>query len=116
MRIDNIISAATDQLLWPVLRRILVALAFGVLAAIAVYHLTIAGTIALAGEFGDLNARLIIGGIYAASALISLIVLWVMRGRPAKLADTPALQHMREMHLVMLVEAAMLGYTLARKG
>jgi type VI protein secretion system component VasK len=116
MRIDNILTAATDQLLWPLLRRALLVLAFAILAMIAVYHLTIAGNIALAHRFGDLNARLIIGAIYAALALLSLIVLWAMRGKPAKLADTPALQRVRETHLVMLVEAAMLGYTLARKG
>jgi hypothetical protein len=116
MRMDNIITAVTDHLLWPVLRRLLVALAFAILALIAVYHLTIAGNIALANEFGDLKARLIIGGIYAALAAISLIVLWAMGGKPAKLADTPALHRVRETHLVMLVEAAMLGYTLARKG
>jgi type VI protein secretion system component VasK len=116
MRMDNIITTATDQLLWPVLRRVLVALAFAILAVIAVYHLTIAGNIALEHSFGDLNARLIIGGTYAALALISLIVLWAMRGKPAKLADSPALKHVRETHLVMLVEAAMLGYTLGRKG
>ena len=116
MRMDNIIRAATDQLLWPVLRRVLVAIAFAVLALTAVYHLTVAGNLALAGTFGDLNARLIIAGIYAALALISLIVLWAMRGNPAKLAETPALKHVRETHLVMLVEAAMLGYTLGRKG
>jgi len=118
MRLDSIISAATDRLLWPLLRRALVALAFAILALIAIYHLTIAGTIALAGEFGDLNARLIIGGIYAVLALVSLMVLWAMRGKPATRA--PTLQSPREKQhekqIAMLIEAAMAGYDVARKG
>lgn len=120
MRMDNIISAATDQLLWPVLRRVLVILAFAFLALIAVYHLTIAGNIALAHRFGDLNARLIIGGIYAVLALASLIVLWAMRGKPTKSTRAATLQNPREKQhekqLVMLIEAAMAGYDVARKG
>lgn len=38
-----------------------------------------------------------------------------MRGRPARTANPGALANQREMQLVMLVEAVMLGYTLARK-
>jgi len=120
MRLDSIISAATDRLLWPLLRRALVALAFAILALIAIYHLTIAGTIALAGEFGDLNARLIVGGIYAVLALVSLIALWAMGGKPAKSTRAPTLQNPREKQhekqLAMLIEAAMAGYDVARKG
>jgi len=38
-----------------------------------------------------------------------------MRNRPARAAMPAALAGQREMQLVMLVEAVMLGYTLARK-
>jgi type VI protein secretion system component VasK len=111
MQFGSIIS----HLVRPLLRRALIALALGIFALIAVYHFTSAGNIALAGEYGDLNARLIIGGIYAALALILLIVLWVMRSKPARSAGAPTLQKPREMQLVMLMEAVMLGYALARK-
>jgi hypothetical protein len=84
-------------------------------AVVALYHFTIAGTIALQGQYGDLNARLIVGGIYALLSIISLSVAYAMRPKPANSAATPALSNPREMQLVMLVEAVMLGYALARK-
>jgi len=115
MRLDSIIANATDHLIWPLLRRAFIALAFVILVIVAVYHLTVAGNIALAGQYGDLDARLIIGGVYAGLALISLAIFWAMRGKPIKFDSTPALTNPRDMQLVMLVEAVMLGYALARK-
>jgi type VI protein secretion system component VasK len=115
MRLENIIATATDYLIGRLLRRALVVVVMGVCAMIALYHFTIAGNIALAGQFGDLNARLIIGAVYAAMALISLVIFWAMRSKPAGSA-TPVLSKPAEIQLVMLVEAVMLGYTLARKG
>ena len=114
MRLDNIIAVATDHLVGRVLRRALVAAVIGICAVIALYHFTIAGDIALAGRFGDFDARLIIGGIYAMVALISFVILWAMRSNSALPAS--ALRNPREVQLVMLVEAVMLGYALARKG
>lgn len=115
MNFNNLIAAATDRLLGRMLRRALVVVVLGVCTIIALYHFTIAGNIALTGQFGDLNARLIIGAVYAAISLISLVILWVMRSKSAG-AATPVLGKPAEMQLVMLVEAVMLGYALARKG
>jgi type VI protein secretion system component VasK len=116
MRLENIIAAATNHLVGRLLRRALIVVMIGICAIIAFYHFTIAGNIALAGQFGDLDARLIIGGLYAAAALISFAILWAMRGKSARPAGAPALSNPREVQLVMLVEAVMLGYALARKG
>ena len=116
MRLDNLIAVATDHLVGRVLRRALVAAVIGICAVIALYHFTIAGDIALADRFGDFDARLIIGGIYAAVALISFVILWAMRRNSALPASASALSNPREVQLVMLVEAVMLGYALARKG
>jgi type VI protein secretion system component VasK len=116
MRLDSIISTAIDHVVWPMLRRLLVALAVGLFALIAIYHFTVAGNIALAGEYGDVNARLIIGGIYAALALTCLAILWALRGGSTKPARAPSLQNPHEKQLAMLIEAATLGYTRARKG
>jgi type VI protein secretion system component VasK len=115
MNFNNLIAAATTRLLGRMLRRALVVAVMGVCAMIALYHFTIAGNIALAGQFGDLNARLIIGAAYTAIALISFVILWAMRSKPAGPA-TPVLSKPAETQLVMLVEAAMLGYAMARKG
>ena len=83
MNLNNLVAAAADRLLGRILRRALVVVAMGVCTIIAVYHFTIAGNIALTGQFGDLNARLIIGAVYAAMALISLVILWAMRSKSA---------------------------------
>ena len=94
MNVNNLIATATDRLLGRMLRRALVVVVMGICAFIALYHFTIAGHIALTGQFGDLNARLIIGAVYAAMALISLVILWAMRSKPAG-ATTPALEQAR---------------------
>ena len=114
MRLDNIIAVAADHLIGRLLRRALVAVVFGICAIVALYHFTIAGNIALTSQFGDLNARLIIGGIYAGLALISLAILWAMRGKPTGVA-APALSKPSDLQLIMLAEAVVLGYALARK-
>jgi len=115
MRLDHLIAVAAEHMVGRLLRRALIAVIMAACAIVALYHFTIAGTIALAGQYGDLYARLIVGGIYVLLSIISLSVLWATRARPATSAGTPALNNPREMQLVMLVEAVMLGYTLARK-
>ncbi len=115
MRLDHLIATAADHLVGRLVRRALIALVMVACAIVALYQFTNAGNIALSGHYGDLNARLIIGGIYAALALISLVILWAMRSNGTKPSATPVRSNTREMQLVMLVEAVMLGYTLARK-
>ena len=79
----------------------------------AIYYFTVAGTVALETQYGTLNARLIVGIIYAAVAII-IAIWWAVQGRSANFS-TPALSQQREQQLTMLVEAAMLGFELARK-
>jgi hypothetical protein len=50
-----------------------------------------------------------------ARALIACAIWWAMRAMTAS-AGMPALTEPPKMQLAMLVEAAMLGYALARKG
>jgi len=115
MRLDQIVAAAADHVVGRLLRRVLLLLLMAGCAIVALYHFTVAGNMSLAGQYGDLYARLIVGGIYAALALILFGVAWAIKGRPTKIAPAPALAGQREMQLVMLVEAVMLGYTLAKK-
>lgn len=114
MRLDHIAGMAFNQLLGRLLRRAALAIVIAVCALVALYHFTAAGSIALQAQYGLLNATLIIGGIYSALALGGAAVLWATRSKPDAPA-TPALAGQREMQLVMLVEAVMLGYALARK-
>lgn len=116
MQLDHIAGAAFEHLFGRLLRRALLLCVLALLALIAIYHFTVAGTLALEAQYGMLYARLIIAGIYAALAFIAVIVWWATRAKAAK-AGTPALAAPREMQIAMLVEAVMLGYSLAaRKG
>ena len=115
MNFNKFAAVALDRLLGRILRRALVVVVMGVCAMSALYHFTIAGNIALIGQFGDLNARLIIGAVYAAMALISLMIFWAMRNK-STVSAAPTLSKPAEQQVVMLVEAVMLGYALARKG
>jgi hypothetical protein len=113
MRIDQVAEAVADHLFGRLLRRLLLALAAAVLALVALYYFTTAGTLALEAQYGALEARLIVGAGYAAAAIVC-VIWWLLLGR-ASPSRTPVLSNPREMQITMLVEAAMLGYTLARK-
>jgi hypothetical protein len=116
MQLGHITEFAIDRLFGRLLRR---AAAFALLvlfALIALYNFTIAGMMALEGVYGVLTARLIVATIYLAAALIVLIVLWAARTKPAIGATSgDALAAPRDMQIAALVEAAMLGYAMARK-
>jgi lysylphosphatidylglycerol synthetase-like protein (DUF2156 family) len=115
MRLDHLAAATIDLLLGCLLRRALLALVMAAFAIVAIYYFTAAGMLALESRFGDLHAQLIVAAIYTAFAVISFAILWAM-WRKSATPNAPALSHPRAMELVMLVEAAMLGYSLARKG
>lgn len=114
MRLDQIATATLSHLLGGLLRRVVVAAVMVIFAVVGVYQFSVAGTLELGARVGDVNAHLIVGAIYAALALASLITLWAIRSRETANAP-PALTQPREMQIAMLIEAVMLGYTLARK-
>jgi len=115
MRIDELASLALNTLLGALLRRAAVAAVLVLFALVALYQFTVAGTVALELEYGPLNAHLIVGAVYLVLAFIAMAVLWNMRSRQRTPGSVPALGEPRQMQLVMLVEAVMLGYSLARK-
>jgi hypothetical protein len=114
MRIEHIVAGIADQLAGWMLRRALLALAIAAFAIVSIYQFTCAGTLALQAEYGAIYAYLIVAGIYAALALAGCL-WWAMQGRSAK-SSAPVVGQTRELQLIMLVEAAMLGYALAQKG
>ncbi len=116
MRLDHITEFAFDHLFGRLKRRAIGTALLVLFALIAVYQLTIAGTLGLEAEYGILYARLIVAAIYLAAALSVLIVLWATRKMPfikAQAAD--AQMSRRDMQIAALIEAAMLGYAMARK-
>jgi hypothetical protein len=116
MRLDRIAGATVNHLLGRFVRRAAAVVIMVLFVLVAIYQFTVAGTIALEIEHGALNAHLIVAGVYLVLALLAFAAFWAMRPKPA--ADgVPALSNQpREMQLIMLVEAVMLGYALARKG
>lgn len=114
MRLDHLALSAVEQIAGRLLRRLLIMLVMAVLALVAISYFVSAGEVELTTRFGVLNAHLIMGAIFAGAALIALIILWAMRAKRSD-ANIPALSGQREMQLVMLAEAVMLGYALARK-
>jgi hypothetical protein len=114
MRLNHIAAAAFKYLLGRLIWHALIAFVFILFAMAALYHYSIAGLLTLELHYGALLARVIIGTIYAAMALMALGGLWVHRrtniALSSKTATTP-----HELQIVMLIEAIMLGYELARK-
>lgn len=84
-------------------------------AIVAIYQFTIAGSLALEAHYDVIHVRLAVGAIYAGFVLLGLAVLWTLRQRQADSSPNAGLVNQREVRLVMLLEALMLGYTLARK-
>jgi hypothetical protein len=115
MSFYNMAAAATEHMIVRFLRRALLAIIVAVFAIVAIYHFTIAGMIVLETRFGDLHAQLIVAAIFAALSALTITILWATGGQKAK-PRAPTLSQPRETQLVMLLEAAMLGFELARKG
>ncbi len=89
--------------------------AIALCALVAIYQFTIAGSLVVQEHYGTVEAHLFVGAVYAFLGLVGAVTIWAKRNRPARAAMPAALAGQREMQLVMLVEAVMLGYTLARK-
>ena len=116
MRLNDVPEFAINLLFGRLLRRAIGAALLALFALIAVYYFTVAGTLALEAEFSVLTARLIVAAIYTAAALVVLIVLWATRTKPLIADETAAaLASPRNAQIMMLIEAVMLGYSLARK-
>ena len=84
------VGAAVTHVMGRVVRRAIAILSVAIFGVVAVYHFTVAGIIALDGHFGTLDARLIVGGVYGALALVSLAVVWgIGRKSPAPAKRQP---------------------------
>jgi type VI protein secretion system component VasK len=116
MRLNHLTKFAFDYLVGRLLRRATGAALFILLSLIAIYHFTIAGTLALETEYGPLYARLIVATVYTAGALIVLIILWTMRPKPAIEDQVPsAPTSPRSAQIALLIEAILQGFTLGKK-
>jgi hypothetical protein len=116
MQLNHLTSLTFESIFGRLLRRALGAVLLAAFAIVALYYASGAGTLALTDKFGILYAYMIMAAIYAVAALIVLTVLLSTRTKKV-IADRPegALASPRNMQIAMLIEAVMLGYSMARK-
>lgn len=118
MRLTDIAEGAASALIARYLKRAVLVALVGLFAVVTLYYLSAAGLMALALVYGPLYAYLIMAGIYAVAALIALAVFYATRNRALvrqNAVGAAGSMSPRNMQIAMLVEAVMLGYTLARK-
>ncbi|MCW5694689.1 MAG: hypothetical protein KIT48_20210 [Pseudolabrys sp.] len=120
MRLTELAEATIHPIVARLVRRAALFAALGLLAIVTLYYVSAAGTVALALEYGPVTAYLIMGGIYALLAIAVAITLLSTRSRAVPAQDPVAnalssTSSSRNMQIAALIEALMLGYTLARK-
>ncbi len=115
MRLNQLTGFAFGKIFGQLRRRAIGAALLGLFALVALYHFTVAGSLALETQYGLLYARLIVAGVYAFAALTTFVILWATRAKPIDEETAGALGSSRSMQFAMLAEAVALGYALARK-
>ncbi|MCW5689186.1 MAG: hypothetical protein KIT76_11635 [Pseudolabrys sp.] len=120
MRLTELAEATISPLVARLVRRAALFVALGLLGIVTLYYVSAAGTVALALEYGPVTAYLIMGGIYALLAIAVAITLLATRTKTVPAQDPVAnalssTSSSRNMQIAALIEAVMLGYTLARK-
>jgi hypothetical protein len=113
MRLDHLLADVVSRLLGRLVRRIVAGILVGLFALGMIYHLTAAGTLELASLYGPVYARLIIAGLYAVAAVIPLGFLIATRAKPL-VPDKERDNLSEPRSIAMLIESALLGYSLAR--
>jgi len=120
MRLTELAEATISPLVARLARRAALFAALGLLAIVALYYVSAAGSVALTLAYGPITAYLIMAGIYALFAIAVAITLLATRRRAVTVQDPVAnalssTSSSRNMQIAALIEAVMLGYTLARK-
>lgn len=116
MQLNDIVQVTFNQLFGRLLRRALGAALLVAFAVVALYYASGAGTLALTQSYGALYAYLIMAAIYGGIALVVLFSLYATRHKSAAVNKAEdALATPPNMQIAALIEAVMLGYTMARK-
>lgn len=121
MKIESIISQIFRRLVGRIIRRLLAAAVLALFILVALYHLTVAGMLALEELYGPLDARLIVVAIYAALAAIIFIYLFATRAKtpaaeaPARKTRAASRNTPQDIRVAELLESLLLGYMTARR-
>jgi hypothetical protein len=116
MRLEHVVSLAISQMLGRLIRRAVVYAAAVLFVLAVIYELSAAGTVALTDIYGPVYARLIVAGIDAMIVLVLVAILFATRARaaPAGIAAGSPLEGLTDARIAMLIESAVLGYSLGR--
>jgi uncharacterized membrane protein len=116
MKLDQLIPHLLSRLMGRMLRRMAAFAALALLVLVALYHLTIAGTLALETLYGALNARLIVAGIYAALAIVVCVYLFATRAKAPTVAPRGnRSRRPQDVRVAELLESLLVGYTAGRR-
>jgi hypothetical protein len=116
MRLEHIVSLAVSQVFGRLIRRAAIYVVAAVFVLAVIYELSTAGTVALTDIYGPVYAPLIVAGIDAVIVLVLAAILFATRARaaPTGLAASSPLGGLTDARIAMLIESAMLGYSLGR--
>lgn len=115
MQIEEIITSVAGRLMRRLVRRGIAMAVFALFVLVALYHLTVAGTVALESLYGPLYARLAIVAAYVVLALAAFAYLMASRAKPPAGKARPSVSRApKDMQIAMLLESILLGYTTGR--
>ena len=120
MPLEDIITTTISRLMRRMIRRGIAMAVLALFILVALYHLTVAGTVTLEMLYGPLYARLIIVGAYVLLAAMALTYLFATRAKPQSAKSQAAKSRAgmsrapKDVQIAMLLESILLGYTSAR--
>jgi hypothetical protein len=115
MPFEDMITDIASRLMRRLIRRGIAAAVFALFVLIAIYHLTIAGIVALEALYGPLYARLIAVGAYVVLAAIALTYLFATRAKkPSPKTRSNKSGTPTDVRIALLLESILLGYTAGR--
>jgi len=115
MPLEDIITSTVSRLMQRVIRRGIAMAVFALFVLIALYHLTVAGTVALEELYGPLYARLIIVAAYVVLAAGAFTYLFATRAKPRAAKRASVSRAPKDVQIAALLESILVGYTTGRR-
>ncbi|MBN9048096.1 MAG: hypothetical protein J0H78_01465 [Rhizobiales bacterium] len=117
MRLGDLTGAIAGELFGRILWRAGGVALAALLGLVALYHLTVAAMLKLEMLYTPIEARLWVGLVYAAVALVVVVTLWATRRKRTAQREQIAgfLNAPGNAQLAMLLEAAMIGFMAGKK-
>jgi hypothetical protein len=116
MPLEDLISTTISRLMRRLIRRGIAMAVLALFILVALYHLTVAGTVALETLYGPLYARLIVVGAYVVLAAIAFGYLYATRIKPQTAKARASVSRApKDVQIAMLLESILLGYTSGRR-